>query len=176
MKRSLYPLFLTFKRCPRSSQKHPNGNSNICISKFLDDKLICPLTADNSVALAFCILEIQSNNETFALFLRYDEIPFFSHSYHHHHHHHHHCNRNRNQHRRHFNHDHHHRHRDFHLYHDYEHQITVPITDIFIIIIILIIIIIIIIINNNNNSNILSSLLLSPLERFSIECRKPKPK
>ena len=158
MKRSLYPLFLTFKRCPRSSQKHPNGKSNICISKFLDDKLICHLTADNSVALAFCILEIQSNKETFALFLRYDEIPFFSHSYHHHHHHHH-CNRNRNQHRRHFNHHHHHRHRDFHLYHDYEHQIIVLITDIFIIIII------IIIINNNNNSNILSSLLLSPLSR-----------
>ena len=150
MKRSLYPLFLTFKRCPRSSQKHPNGKSNICISKFLDDKLICPLTADNSVALAFCILEIQSNNKTFALFLRYDEIPFFSHSYHHHHHH---CNRNCNQHRRHFNHHHHHRHRDFHLYHDYEHQITVPITDILIIII------------NNNNSNILSSLLLPPLSR-----------
>ena len=158
MKRSLYPLFLTFKRCPRSSQKHPNGKSNICISKFLDDKLICHLTADNSVALAFCILEIQSNKETFALFLRYDEIPFFSHSYHHHHHHHH-CNRNRNQHRRHFNHHHHHRHRDFHLYHDYEHQIIVLITDIFIIIIIIIIII------NNNNSNILSSLLLSPLSR-----------
>ena len=150
MKRSLYPLFLTFKRCPRSSQKHPNGKSNTCISKFLDDKLICPLTADNSVALAFCILEIQSNNKTFALFLRYDEIPFFSHSYHHHHHH---CNRNRNQHRRYFNDHHHHRHRDFYLYHDYEHQITVPITDIFIIII------------NNNNSNILSSLLLSPLSR-----------
>ena len=159
MKRSLYPLFLTFKRCPRSSQKHPNGKSNICISKFLDDKLICHLTADNSVALAFCILEIQSNKETFALFLRYDEIPFFSHSYHHHHHHHHYCNRNRNQHRRHFNHHHHHRHRDFHLYHDYEHQIIVLITDIFIIIIIIIIII------NNNNSNILSSLLLSPLSR-----------
>ena len=150
MKRSLYPLFLTFKRCPRSSQKRPNGKSNICISKFLDDKLICPLTGDNSVALAFCILEIQSNNETFALFLRYDEIPFFSHSYHHHHHH---CNRNCNQHRRHFNHHHHHRHRDFHLYHDYEHQITVPITDILIIII------------NNNNSNILPSLLLSALSR-----------
>ena len=165
MKRSLYPLFLTFKRCPRSSQKHPNGKSNTCISKFLDDKLICPLTADNSVALAFCILEIQSNNKTFALFLRYDEIPFFSHSYHHHHHHHHHCNRNRNRHRRHFNHHHHQRRRDFHIwslswlrtpnhcshhwhFHHHHHLI-----------------IIIIIIINNNNSNILSSLLLSPLSR-----------
>ena len=139
MKRLLYPLFLTFKRCPRSSQIHPNGKSNTCISKLSMGKLICPLRADNLVALAFCILEIQSNNKTFALFLRYDEIPFFSHSYHHHHHHHHHhCNRNRN------------RHAviliiiiinvvvifTYDLYHDYEHQITVPITDIFIIIII----------------------------------------
>ena len=153
MKRSLYPLFLTFKRCPRSSQIHPNGKGNTAISKFLENKLIFSLTA-NSVALTFWIFEIQSDKKTFALFLSYDEIPFFSHSYHHHHH----CNRNRNQHRRRFNHHHHyHRHRDFHLYHDYDHHITIPITDIFIIIIIIII--------KNNNSNILSSLLLSPLSR-----------